>query len=230
MFKKKIRNTNVRQTRKGRSDRQQQRFFDERSWKTKPRFATDKLVGQAFNLRRGDINKVEWLQWGLRYTCPFDYEARTPLVPLYTADSCLQARTHEAVEAYIPDIFAEALRDALFANANSHGHFMVDRFTSSSSEAPEEKEVPATMLAVISTAVSYTCVMISWLTCIVSRSTHRSTASAMTRLVESQATSTPRLTSRTWTRSRRSSARGRVATTASCMTSTRKPGECPVCT
>ena len=42
----------------------------------KAKRVTDKLVPGTYGLCPGDITKCEWLQIGLRYTLPFDYEVR----------------------------------------------------------------------------------------------------------------------------------------------------------
>lgn len=54
---------------------------------------------------------------------------------------------------YSPPIFIEILRVAFFKRANSFG-FSVSRFFESSlPDKPEEKEIPASMLALVATAV-----------------------------------------------------------------------------
>ena len=38
---------------------------------------TDTIVRHAYDLQPGDALKVVWLEEGLRYIYPFDYEVRT---------------------------------------------------------------------------------------------------------------------------------------------------------
>ncbi|RPD72205.1 hypothetical protein L226DRAFT_442490, partial [Lentinus tigrinus ALCF2SS1-7] len=91
--------------------------------------ATDALVRRAYDLKQGDALKVLWYEEGLRYIYPYDYEA------------------------YSTRIFVDALMDALFATPRSYGYRAASRFTSSLADKPDEKEIPAAMLALVATAL-----------------------------------------------------------------------------
>ena len=58
--------------------------------------------------------------------------------------------------AYSPHIFEEVLQAQFFNKPRSFGWGIVDRFMSSLPDKPEEKEIPAAMLALVSMAVSLT--------------------------------------------------------------------------
>ncbi|CDO71996.1 hypothetical protein BN946_scf184943.g31 [Trametes cinnabarina] len=91
----------------------------------------------AFGLTFGDKVKGDWLQESFRYIYPFDYENKTV----------------KANKAYSPPIFFEILRVAFFKRANSFGFRVSSYFTSSVPDKPDEKEIPASMLALVATAL-----------------------------------------------------------------------------
>ncbi|RPD72983.1 hypothetical protein L226DRAFT_524415 [Lentinus tigrinus ALCF2SS1-7] len=99
--------------------------------------ATDALVRRTYNLKQGDAMKVLWLEEGLRYVYPHDYQKKTIV----------------DTDAYSTHIFVEALTDALFASPRSHGYRIVSRFASSLADKADEKEIPAAMLALVATAL-----------------------------------------------------------------------------
>ncbi|RDX51306.1 hypothetical protein OH76DRAFT_1481588 [Lentinus brumalis] len=98
---------------------------------------TDTLVKRTYGLKPGDALKVIWLQEGLRYIFPFNYENKTIV----------------DTEPYGTPVFVEALTDAFFAKPRSYGYRIVSHFGSSLPEAPHEKEIPAAMLALVATAL-----------------------------------------------------------------------------
>ena len=57
-------------------------------------------------------------------------------------------------EPYTTRVFFDALKVAFFSNSRAYGAPIVSHFTSSLPDAPEEKEIPAAMLALVATAVS----------------------------------------------------------------------------
>ena len=50
---------------------------------------TDTIVKHTYDLRPGDALKVVWLQEGLRYIYPYDYEVRMLDSPLHATDTRL---------------------------------------------------------------------------------------------------------------------------------------------
>ncbi|RPD52640.1 hypothetical protein L226DRAFT_460184, partial [Lentinus tigrinus ALCF2SS1-7] len=107
------------------------------NFRGKVKKVTDALVKRAYALKPGDALKVIWLQEGLRYIFPFDYEKKTIV----------------DTEPYSTPVFAEALSDTFFAKPRSYGYQIVSPFGSSLAEAPHEKEIPAAMLALVATAI-----------------------------------------------------------------------------
>ena len=73
----------------------------------------------------------------------------------------LQTNTFQGDSAYSPRIFEEVLQAHFFSKPRSFGWSLVERFTSSLPDKPDEKEIPAAMLALVSTAVSLT-IMYLW--------------------------------------------------------------------
>ncbi|KAI0351067.1 hypothetical protein OH77DRAFT_1430299 [Trametes cingulata] len=98
---------------------------------------TDPLVAAAYHLESGDSDRVAWLKDSLRYIYPGDYEKDTV----------------EAQKPFSPPIFVQVLRNVFFNNARSIGNALAERFTSSDASRPDEKELPAPMLALVSTAI-----------------------------------------------------------------------------
>lgn len=128
---------------------------------------TDTLVKRTYGLKPGDALKVIWLQEGLRYIFPFNYEvclivcARCLSVVTMTDAIWMQNKTIVDTEPYGTPVFVEALTDAFFAKPRSYGYRIVSHFGSSLPEAPHEKEIPAAMLALVATAV---CVLAALMT------------------------------------------------------------------
>ncbi|KAI0353816.1 hypothetical protein OH77DRAFT_1590904 [Trametes cingulata] len=91
----------------------------------------------AFGLTFGDKEKGDWLQHGRRYIYPFSYENNTI----------------ESHKPYSPPVFVETLRAAFFKRPNSLGFKISDRFESTLPEKPDEKEIPAAMLALVATTL-----------------------------------------------------------------------------
>ncbi|OJT12554.1 hypothetical protein TRAPUB_10898 [Trametes pubescens] len=91
----------------------------------------------AFGLRFGDKVKGDWLQEGLRYIYPFDYETKTI----------------KANQPYSPPVYLETLRVAFFKRSSSFGFNVSPHFTSSLLDKPDEKEMPAPLLALVATAL-----------------------------------------------------------------------------
>ena len=80
---------------------------------------------------------------------------------MYTNTSAIhsshpQTNAFQGDSAYSPRIFEEVLQAHFFSKARSFGWRIVDHFTSSLPDKPDEKEIPAAMLALVSTAVSLT--------------------------------------------------------------------------
>ncbi|OJT01640.1 hypothetical protein TRAPUB_7898 [Trametes pubescens] len=91
----------------------------------------------AFGLGFGDKDKGDWLQEGFRYIYPFDYENKTIKVG----------------KPYSPPVFLEILRVAFFKRPSSLGFKVSECFESSLPNKPDEKEIPAAMLALVATAL-----------------------------------------------------------------------------
>ncbi|KAL1940481.1 hypothetical protein VTO73DRAFT_9053 [Trametes versicolor] len=91
----------------------------------------------AFGLKFGDKAKGDWLQEGFRYIYPFDYETQT-------------IKTNKP---YSPPVFLETLRVAFFKRPSSLGFRLSKFFESSVPDKPDEKEIPAPMLALVATAL-----------------------------------------------------------------------------
>ncbi|KAH9856107.1 hypothetical protein C2E23DRAFT_882237 [Lenzites betulinus] len=91
----------------------------------------------ALGLTSGDKEKGDWLQEGFRYIYPFDYETKTI----------------KAGKPYSPPVFIETLRVAFFKRPSSFGFELSKHFESSLPEKPDEKEIPAAMLALVATAL-----------------------------------------------------------------------------
>ncbi|KAI0631296.1 hypothetical protein C8Q77DRAFT_1061858, partial [Trametes polyzona] len=105
------------------------------------RGAVRKLVegqpGTSFGLTFGQKAKGEWLQKAFRYIYPFDYEK-------------------DAVQSgkpYSPVVFVETMRAAFFKRPKSIGFRIIPSLVSSLPDKPGEKEIPASMLALVATAL-----------------------------------------------------------------------------
>ncbi|KAI1790838.1 hypothetical protein LXA43DRAFT_1095059 [Ganoderma leucocontextum] len=98
-------------------------------------------VKAAYGLTVGDGAKVKWLLDGIAYIFPHDYKAQTV----------------NGDEAFSLPVFEDMLADAFFSRRTSFGYRIADHFTSSLLESPDEKEIPAAMLALVSTAI-YACI------------------------------------------------------------------------
>ncbi|KAI0648458.1 hypothetical protein C8Q79DRAFT_906184, partial [Trametes meyenii] len=101
------------------------------------RTVTDGIVATSYGLQPGDNTLVEWLDEKLNYIYPHNYKNRK-------VDRALP---------YNPPIFVQVMRAAWFSRPQSYGFKIMDRYMSSSPEAPREKEIPAPMLALASTAI-----------------------------------------------------------------------------
>ncbi|KAI1781774.1 hypothetical protein LXA43DRAFT_1105349 [Ganoderma leucocontextum] len=95
------------------------------------------VVRGIYGLTVGDAAKVAWLLKGIAYTYPHDYKKQSVI------------RT----EAFGLPIFVDMLQVAFFSKRTSYRHRMSHLFTSSLPDKPDEKEIPAAMLALVSTAI-----------------------------------------------------------------------------
>ncbi|KAJ8456690.1 hypothetical protein ONZ51_g11974 [Trametes cubensis] len=91
----------------------------------------------AFGLVFGDTEMGDWLQEGHRYIYPFNY----------------QNKSINNAKAYSPPVFLEMLRFAFFKRPTSFGFKIAPHFVSSLPDKPDEKEIPAPMLALVATAL-----------------------------------------------------------------------------
>ncbi|OJT11577.1 hypothetical protein TRAPUB_11906 [Trametes pubescens] len=91
----------------------------------------------AFGLMSCDKDKGDWLQEGFRYIYPFDYENKSI----------------KASKPYSPPVFLEILRVAFFKRPSSLGFKICKHFESSLPDKPDEKELPASLLALVATAL-----------------------------------------------------------------------------
>ncbi|EIW56973.1 uncharacterized protein TRAVEDRAFT_30250 [Trametes versicolor FP-101664 SS1] len=91
----------------------------------------------AFGLMSRDKDKGDWLQEGFRYIYPFDYENKSIT----------------AGKPYSPPVFLEILRVAFFKRPSSLGFKICKYFESSLPDKPDEKELPASLLALVATAL-----------------------------------------------------------------------------
>ncbi|KAI0323663.1 hypothetical protein GY45DRAFT_1376158 [Cubamyces sp. BRFM 1775] len=107
------------------------------AFRSQVRDAVHGAIQSTYHLRPGDVAHVEWLQWGFRYIYPHDYEKDKV----------------SGNEPFSLPIFADGLRAAYFKTPRSFGWRVVEKFSSSFPEKPEEKEIPVAMLALVSTAV-----------------------------------------------------------------------------
>ncbi|KAI0356052.1 hypothetical protein OH77DRAFT_1589525 [Trametes cingulata] len=98
---------------------------------------TDSAVSMAYGLRPGNGIKVDWLCNKLTYIYPHDYKAQKV----------------ERNKPYRLPIFEDVMRGAWFSRPSAYGYKLIDRFSSSSPEAPRELEIPAPMLALAATAI-----------------------------------------------------------------------------
>ncbi|KAI0635790.1 hypothetical protein C8Q77DRAFT_1207724 [Trametes polyzona] len=104
---------------------------------------TDGLVALVFGLHPGDALKVEWLDEKLNYIYPHEYKASLGKL----------TRNVKRNLPYKPPVFTQVMRAAWFSKPSAYGFKIYDHFTSSSLEAPREKEIPAPMLALAATAI-----------------------------------------------------------------------------
>ncbi|KAI0639899.1 hypothetical protein C8Q77DRAFT_1214291 [Trametes polyzona] len=91
----------------------------------------------AFKLKFGDEEKGNWLQEEYRFINDFDWEART----IFEG------------KPFSNPVFVETLRMALFKNPEAFGFELSKQFQLTLLEKPEELEVPAPMLALVTTAL-----------------------------------------------------------------------------
>ncbi|KAI1797996.1 hypothetical protein LXA43DRAFT_1088150 [Ganoderma leucocontextum] len=94
-------------------------------------------VRATYGLTIGDSAKVRWLLKGIAYTYPHDY----------TAQSVVRN------QPFSLSIFVDMLQVAFFSKRTSYGHRISHLFMSSLPDQPDEKEIPAAMLGLISTAI-----------------------------------------------------------------------------
>ncbi|KAH9854636.1 hypothetical protein C2E23DRAFT_726203, partial [Lenzites betulinus] len=97
----------------------------------------DGHAGTTFGMTFGDKTKGDWLQEGLRYIYPFNYENGSI----------------EADKPYSRPVFVEILCAAFFKHSGSFGFEIMDNFRSTLDEKPDEKEIPAPMLALVATTI-----------------------------------------------------------------------------
>ncbi|KAI0655820.1 hypothetical protein C8Q70DRAFT_1057343 [Cubamyces menziesii] len=95
-------------------------------------------ITSTYGLRPGDIAHVNWLQKRCRYIYP-DHN--------FERDKCMGEQPYELA------IFADSIRAAYFKSPKSFGWRIMTRFTSSFPEKPEEKDIPAVLLALASTVI-----------------------------------------------------------------------------
>ncbi|KAJ8456585.1 hypothetical protein ONZ51_g12035 [Trametes cubensis] len=107
------------------------------SFRSRIREVISGAIQSTYHLRPGDVAHVNWLQKGCRYIYPHDYKKDRIF----------------GDEPFALPIFVDGLRAAYFRTPKSFGWRIVDKFTSSFPEKPEEKELPAAMVALVSTAV-----------------------------------------------------------------------------
>ncbi|OSD07738.1 hypothetical protein PYCCODRAFT_1421659 [Trametes coccinea BRFM310] len=106
-------------------------------FRTRAQEAVDGAIRATYNLSPGDVGHVNWLLKGCRYIYPHDYKKDK----------------FSGSEPYTLPIFVDGIRATYFKTPKSFGWKVVHRFTSSLPDKPEEKEIPAPLLALISTAV-----------------------------------------------------------------------------
>ncbi|KAI0673080.1 hypothetical protein C8Q78DRAFT_1077373 [Trametes maxima] len=99
--------------------------------------AVDGSVLSAFGLESGDVAHARWLQQDNRFIFGHDYKK----------DEVYGERAFEK------SIFVDGLRSAFFSTPKSFGWTLVKDFNSSLPDKPDEKEIPAAMLALASTAI-----------------------------------------------------------------------------
>ncbi|PIL26403.1 hypothetical protein GSI_12164 [Ganoderma sinense ZZ0214-1] len=104
--------------------------------------ACQRQVKTVYGLTVGDSEKITWLLDGIAYIFPHKYEVFVH-----------KDRTVKGEGAFSLPIFEDMLSDAFFSKKGSFGFRIMPRFTSSDPENPEEKEIPAAMLALVSTAI-----------------------------------------------------------------------------
>ncbi|KAI0652809.1 hypothetical protein C8Q70DRAFT_938104 [Cubamyces menziesii] len=107
-------------------------------FRSRVREAVAGAITSTYGLRPGDIAHVNWLQKRCRYIYP-DHN--------FERDKCTGEQPYELA------IFADSIRAAYFKSPKSFGWRIMTRFTSSFPEKPEEKEIPAVLLALASTAI-----------------------------------------------------------------------------
>ncbi|KAI0656508.1 hypothetical protein C8Q70DRAFT_1056733 [Cubamyces menziesii] len=94
-------------------------------------------IQSTYHLRPGDVGHVNWLHKGCRYIYPHDYKKDK----------------HCGDEPFALPIFTDGLRATYFKTPKSFGWKIINQFASSYPEKPDEKELPAAMVALASTAV-----------------------------------------------------------------------------
>ncbi|KAI0704545.1 hypothetical protein C8Q76DRAFT_697139 [Earliella scabrosa] len=107
------------------------------NFRGKVKRVTDAIAGNVYNLRPGDVQNVNFLQEGIRHIFPNNPAQQTV----------------DGTKPYGIPVFAQVLRNAFFRDERSFGYRVVDRFESSLADEPNEKEIPAAMLALVSTAL-----------------------------------------------------------------------------
>ncbi|CDO72218.1 hypothetical protein BN946_scf184970.g70 [Trametes cinnabarina] len=105
-------------------------------FRSKAKDVVKATVKTVYNLKAGDEPHVNWLQHGCRYIYPHQYEDK-----------------FDGENAYRLSIFADGIQAAYFSSPKSFGWKITKRFTSSLPDKPDELEIPAPLLALISTAV-----------------------------------------------------------------------------
>ncbi|KAI9064883.1 hypothetical protein FKP32DRAFT_1553104, partial [Trametes sanguinea] len=98
-------------------------------FRSRARDAVNSALRTTYGLKAGDVAHVNWLLKGCRYIYPHDYAP------------------------YALPIFAEGIRAAYFKTPKSFGWKIVPKFSSSLPEKPDEKEIPAALLALVFAAI-----------------------------------------------------------------------------
>ena len=123
-------------------------------FRSRVREAINSAIRSTYGLQPGNVAHVNWLQKKCRYIYPHNFEV------MFGCCQCKQVLISFAQrdqvsgdQPYALPIFAEGIRAAYFISPRSFGWRIVKDFTSSFPEKPEEKEIPAALLALVSTAV-----------------------------------------------------------------------------
>lgn len=115
------------------------------------------LVATVYGIKLGDAEYGGWLQYGLRFVYPHNYKVHLLCHARYPSElGLLQEDSVDGEKPFDNPVFGQMLHSHFFIRSNSFGHRIMSRFTSTLSEKPNEKEIPAPMLALVTTAVRMT--------------------------------------------------------------------------